>query len=174
MNANERDVIRRHGFLIHYVPLGGSDGCQYVNAHTHGVPESVGSDQLDWQVVVGIGTGAVHALFHDLYGRARAGERFRDGDRVEVFTTGRLAAAARREGMRVGLPVRFQAARDGREVLRVLLPDASYVLPGDEGHDPAWYPHQLGLDTDADTFPWGRAPGCGEVPECSRKEGGRP
>ena len=143
------------GFYIHMVPLGG-DAEQYINAHTHGVPESI-EGQLDFQTLAGIPANTIGRIMWDLYDRAKAGERFRDGDRSTI-SDGKL-------------PVRFKKVREGHpdrgDVLRVLLPCKNMKLPGEEGHDPTFFPLQATLDTEG-PLPWGAAPGCNDVPQCAK------
>jgi len=132
------------GFYIHLVPLGHG----YMNVHTHGIPETLGG-HLDLQVVVGLPSNTAMSLVWDLFRQIKAGKRFGDGSKGEVFD---------------GLPVRFkrfsEGHRDRGDVLRVILSCRHGKLPGEEGHDPGFAPLQTTLDTE--NLPWDDAPGHGE------------
>lgn len=142
------------GFYIHMVPLGG-EAQPYLNAHTHGVPETC-DGQLDFQTVVNLLPRTISEVMWELVDRVKKGERFNDGDAAMIFGTLRVTFKRFPEGH-----------ADRGDVLRVILPCSSNKLPGEEGHDPQFFPLQATLDTG--NLPWGEAPGCHDVPQCSRK-----
>jgi hypothetical protein len=143
------------GFYIHFVPL--SETEPYINAHTHGVPQSW-PGQLDFQVVVNVGPESCATIFWNLVNRVKEGERFKDGDRVHEVLQQPVLLKKFPEGH-----------PDRGDVLRVLIPNSKAdppTLPGDEGHDPEFFPLQASLDTE--NLPWGEAPGHDQVPGCER------
>lgn len=183
MHEWEANAMEESGFYIHFVPL--SEDEPYVNAHTHGVPETWGAGpcimcgtegddlainpacagcrgtgrvtaQLDFQIVVNVGPDSCAKIFWDLADRVKAGERFKCGDRVHEILRQPILLREFPEGH-----------PDRGTVLRVLIPNSQVepaTLPGDEGHDPEFFPLQETLDTE--NLPWGDAPGHGDVPEC--------
>lgn len=182
MRPNETKAMKDCGFYIHYVPL--SEDEPYANAHTHGVPETWGAGpctlcgteggdlainpacggcrgtgkvdaQLDFQIVVAIAPDSAARIFWDLVDRVKEGERFKCGDRVHEI---------------LKQPILLRECPEGHPergtVLRVLIPNSQVTpatLPGDEGHDPEFFPLQESLDTE--NLPWGDAPGHRDVPE---------
>jgi hypothetical protein len=131
------------GFYIHLVPLGRG----YMNAHSHGIPETL-DGHLDFQIVIELTADVAMNLVWDLFHQVKDGKRFSDGDRGEVFD---------------GLPVLFKQVPEGHpdrgDVLRVLLSSKEGTLPGDDDHDPEFAPLQATLDTE--NLPW-EAPGHGD------------
>lgn len=162
MYPNEVRSMEECGFYIHHVPLSRSQ--PYINAHTHGVPESW-EGQLDFQIVVNIGPESCYQIFWDLVDRTKEGERFKDGDRVHEILKQPVLLKEVWEGRNL------QKGYAGRKVLRILLPDSRVdpaTLPGDEGHDPEFFPLQETLDTEH--LPWDDIPGHRDVPDCDRGE----
>jgi len=172
MHEWELEAMKDCGFYIHFVPLGNHH--PYINAHTHGVPESWGAGpcklcgtegddfsinpacggcrgagkvdpQLDFQIVVNVGPDSCSEIFWDLVERVEEGERFRDGDRVHEILKQPILLKKVWEAKDPG------KGYPGREVLRILLPNSKAsppTLPGDKEHDPEFFPLQETLDTE--------------------------
>lgn len=91
--------------------------CYAANFHTHGMENY---NHLDFQVVLNIDEQLACYILDTFANRVRAGERFQDGDYVKgIF-----------EDCDVRLD-NFEEA--GRQVLRVIIPDANNLFPGEEG-----------------------------------------
>lgn len=123
MELHEQNCIREYGFFVHLVPTGDVHGqCNY---HTHGVFDTFG--HLDFQIVLPVPQNVVGALFHMLVNEVKSGKKFEAG--VEYY------------GMVVDpkMPTVFKLVwEQGRQVLRMLIPDPKGVVPGQEGCDPGY------------------------------------
>ena len=110
--------------LIHLVANGACDECGAVetdflpymcNAHTHGL-ERYG--HLDFQMVLLLPTEEIGRILNTLGLRVQSGERFRSGDMVS--------------GIYEDCDVRLDEYEEtGRKVLRVIIPDANNIFPGE-------------------------------------------
>jgi hypothetical protein len=117
LETKEKEMIKKNGFFAHYVT---DPNCRYVNYHTHGFRKTW--DQDDFQIVVLLPPQLAHSLFWTFADRVRAGEHFKEGDRVDKII---------REH-----PVCLRKAREGgRDVLRIILPDKNGLFPEDAGVD---------------------------------------
>ena len=120
-----------HGFVIHYTQARPDDdrnliGGQTVaaNYHTHGFRETWQHEDL--QIVFPLRPEVAHGIFWAFANRVRDGESF-FADRDYLGLLG--------GGMRVKLINRVEG---DRSVLRILLPDAQGLLPGEQGCDPTF------------------------------------
>lgn len=130
----EGECMERDGFFVHWVQLG-----DYVNTHTHGFPATW--DHRDFGVVLPIDLDTASAIFWRLAELVESGRKLEDG---QVY-----------DDVLQGLRVRLALAREvDRDVLRVLLPDKSGKLPGEEGCDPI-FDGQARVDTDKPPTPTG-------------------
>ena len=85
------------------------------NAHTHGL-ERYG--HLDFQMVLFLPTEEIGRILNTLGLRVQSGERFRSGDMVS--------------GIYEDCDVRLDEYEEtGRKVLRVIIPDANNIFPGE-------------------------------------------
>lgn len=106
----QEECMRKDGFYMHFVQE--EEGA--INAHTHGFDVTFG--HKDFQIVFPIPPKVVTSLFWTFRDRLAAGERFNPGDEVtRIIKTFKVGLALAEEG--------------GREVLRVMLPDAEGRLP---------------------------------------------
>lgn len=104
----EARQLRKHGFYVHFIVEGLSNGM--ADIHTHGIRESFG--HAEFQLTVNVGDRNALAIFHALVDRVRAGEVFRTG--VDYKDIAR------------GYKTRFiDATEGGRPVLRLVVPDVS-------------------------------------------------
>ena len=111
-------------WLIHLVANGACDECGEVetdflpytcNAHTHGL-ERYG--HLDFQMVLFLPTEEIGRILNTLGLRVQSGERFQSGDMVS--------------GIYEDCDVRLDEYEEtGRKVLRVIIPDANNIFPGE-------------------------------------------
>jgi hypothetical protein len=122
------DHLRKHGFYAHFVAEEFADLphplSHFVNFHTHGFEETWGHP--DFQIVMPIRPETALDLFWIFANRVKAGEKFEVGKRYKEI------AAAPYDTLLV------KAREAGRDVLRVLLPDAKNRMPGDKGVDPGF------------------------------------
>ena len=112
-------------WVIHLVANGACDECGEIetgflpymcNAHTHGL-ERYG--HLDFQMVLFLPTEEIGRILNTLGLRVQSGERFRSGDMVS--------------GIYEDCDVRLDEYEEtGRKVLRVIIPDANNIFPGEE------------------------------------------
>lgn len=117
IEARDREWIEKYGFLIHYVP--GPD--DWINAHTHGLAESMG--HADLQIVFPLRPEQAASFFHGVVDKIRAGAKYKAGD-VEM---GVLLDKHERP-----IPLEFSDATEcDRPVLRVLIPDQFGRAPSD-------------------------------------------
>lgn len=106
-------ALAKYGYYIHYVMDAGPMG---LNAHTHGLVESFGHPDL--QIVLPLSTNMVGSLLADAVALIKNGRRFASGE-----VTG---------GIVKNYNVKFLAAREnGRDVLRIIIPDAAGNLDYD-------------------------------------------
>jgi hypothetical protein len=104
------DCMTKYGFYTHFVFDDDHDNSPSgVNLHTHGVTESVGHP--DFQITISLDPEIANGIFHNLYDRVKAGDRFGEG----VVASNILGG-----GMKVTF---INAVECGRSVLRVILPD---------------------------------------------------
>ena len=107
ISREEQENLESYGWYSHFV-VGGDEGQQWANYHTHGLPEHYG--HLDFQFVLPIDGGTLHALATKLVDRVKKGERFVAGMHVSGLM-------AKYEVLLI------QTTESGRSVLRVILPD---------------------------------------------------
>jgi hypothetical protein len=111
----QKDNLKKHGFYMHYVPI---DDEECIDAHTHGLKESFGHDDL--QIVLPIPQSTASGVLWSAVERIRDGEQLQPGQRYERIIK--------------SLPVELVWARDEvRDLIRILLPDEHGLLPGDYG-----------------------------------------
>lgn len=126
--------IAKYGFAVHGVH-DYPDG--FANYHTHGIAETVGHP--DFQIVMPLPFDVSMSIFWTLFRRVKDGERFAAGQSADRVIK--------------GYQVRFLEAReDGRDVLRLLLPDKNGKFPGEPGCVPAWA-QQATVRLGGDLFP---------------------
>lgn len=114
VSFQEKENLESHGWYSHFVvPEAGQD---WVNYHTHGLPEHYGHP--DFQFVLPIDGNTLHALATKLVDRVKKGERFAGGQRVSGIT----------QKHDVLLIETTETQSNRRRVLRVILPDESGVL----------------------------------------------
>lgn len=108
------EQLEKHGFYMHMV--GGPEG--FVNAHTHGFQKTWG--HTDFQIVLNVGQKTISSIFWEFADRVKAGEVFHGGMLVDKII--------KKYAVKLD-----QNTETGRDVLRVLLPDADGRFPGDSG-----------------------------------------
>ena len=122
------DQLRKCGFYAHFVaeefaglphPLS-----HLVNYHTHGFDETWGHPDL--QIVLPLKPATAMDIFWVLAERVKAGEKFEAGKRYSVVAKAPYDAMF------------FKAQEAGRDVLRILIPDAKNRMPEDEGVEPLY------------------------------------
>lgn len=102
--------MKQYGFYTHFVFDDDHDNSPSgVNLHTHGISES--ADHPDFQITVSLDPEVANGIFHNLYDRVKAGDRFGEGVVAKDILGG---------GMKVTF---ISAVECGRPVLRVILPD---------------------------------------------------
>ena len=122
-----------YGFFIHGTPA--NDG-EYMNFHTHGVPESF--NHQDIQIVMPFDPGITAQVIHNIVDLIKNGNRFVNG------STSQDVLSEYRGKKQV---VRFiDAVESGRQVLRVLIPDKNGFFPEDVECDPR-FKKQIGVVT---------------------------
>lgn len=90
-----------------------------ANFHTHGMDKY---NHPDFQLVLGCNMQLAGYILNTLGARVRAGERFKDGDYVK--------------GIFEDCDVRLDTYEEtGRNVLRVIVPDANNLFPDEAGCD---------------------------------------
>jgi hypothetical protein len=109
-SREEQQNLESYGWYSHFV-VGEGDGQNWVNYHTHGLPEHYG--HLDFQFVLPIDGGTLHALATKLVDRVKKGERFVAGMRV----SGLMGE------YEVLLIQTIESRSMPRSVLRAILPD---------------------------------------------------
>lgn len=129
MREHEAKLMKEYGFVVHYVFE--TDKHEFngmINAHTEGVQENFG--HLDLQIVLPLPQETVHPVLTGMVHRIKTeGVVFEpDTKNSEVL-----------EGYDVYLKV---FTHHGKDVLRVILPDAKGRLPFDEGCE-AIYKQQM-------------------------------
>jgi len=104
------DALTSYGWYSHFV-LPENGGQQWVNYHTHGLPELYG--HLDFQLVLPIDRITLHALATKLVKRVQKGERFAPSMRVSGIL----------DNHDILLAKTMETRSIDRPVLRVILPD---------------------------------------------------
>lgn len=120
-NKEDEANIKKHGFVAHYVfPI---DGSKWANYHTHGLTKT--KNHLDLQVVLPINPEIVHSIIWAFVRKITEKRTFKDGDLVNEIIE--------------NYPVKLKKTiEDGRQILRVLLPDENGLFNGDKGCDPLY------------------------------------
>lgn len=115
----QNESIQKYGWFAHYVgELEGHRETNLVNFHTHGLSDT--HNHLDFQVVLPVPTNVCHSIFWRLV------ELIEDG---RIFEEDEVASGV------IGndYQVTFKKVREGnRQVMRVIMPDASGILDKDE------------------------------------------
>lgn len=114
----EAEKMSKSGFFMHYVPYN-EEG--YVSSHTHGVKKSW--NHPDFEIVIPVGPETANSIMWELVNRVKKGETFEAGKKYDRVI----------KGFEVGFA---WAVEDGRDVLRVILPDKNGLFPEDDGVDP--------------------------------------
>lgn len=111
LNPQEEQFLKSHGWYSHLMFPTDVES-QWVNYHTHGLPEHYG--HLDFQFILPLDRATLHSLATILVDRVKKGERFADGMQV--------SGVARKYD--VLLFKTNESQSNQRSVLRVILPDA--------------------------------------------------
>lgn len=106
LQETQAENIEKYGFCIHYVS--DSDSPELINAHTHGISSSF--DHKDFQIVLNLHPSVVQSIFFNLVESLKSGNRFEHNQKVN-------------EIIRYFQIKLIDAVEDGRQVLRVILPD---------------------------------------------------
>jgi hypothetical protein len=117
----QREMMEKHGWIVHYVTHDHDCSPTGVNIHTHGLPEKFG--HLDIQIVCPLSQMVAHGVLYNCVAKIKEGKTFVPGEVVEGLVTN-------------GYKVKFVQAREmGRDVLRLIIPDKSNnVERGDLTH----------------------------------------
>lgn len=108
----EREWMAKYGWVYHYVSFPGEN--QIANIHTHGFEENY--NHIDFQIVLKYQTELVQGIFNALYYHVKKGKVFESGKYYSEVVS--------------GYEVLMQTfEEDGREVLRVILPDEKGLFP---------------------------------------------
>lgn len=110
LTPQEEEMLKSRGWYSHLV-LPEDAEQQWVNYHTHGLPELYG--QLDFQFVLPVNPQTLHRLASTLVERVKKGERFGANMRLRGVM----------ENHDVLLLKTHESQTDSRQVLRVILPD---------------------------------------------------
>ena len=106
----QKEAMAKYGWVCHAVYGKNCHPCG-ANCHTHGISDTW--NHLDFQVVLPIEMEIVHGIFARFVDKIKDGERFEDGDVVKEIIGN-------------DMPVKLIAAAEGdRNVLRIILPDAT-------------------------------------------------
>lgn len=109
--------LAKHGWYVHLIANDDSSPTGF-QAHTHGLREA--ADHADFQVVVPLPQNLVHDILINLVDRVKTGERFEVKSQADNVIGNALRVA-------------FLAVKeDGRDVLRVILPDGKGKLGREE------------------------------------------
>src|SRR4029077_9408842 len=115
----DEEALTSYGWYSHFV-LSENGGQQWVNYHTHGLPELYG--HLDFQLVLPIDRATLHALATKLVKRVQKGERFAPSVRVSGIL----------DNHDIFLAKTMETRSIDRPVLLAILPDKDGNL--DEAH----------------------------------------
>lgn len=128
MNLFEAECMDKYGFYVHMVFFTKpTNAKKYMNHHTHGLPETY--NHKDIQLVFIMPTNIIGGIFHSIVDRIKDGVIFEPGKRYDQVL--------------VGYDVKFiDAVENGREVLRVILPDKEGRFPDEQELEPP-YSYQL-------------------------------
>lgn len=99
----QKERLSNHGYYVHVV----FDDKGSINAHTHGLENF---DHLNFQVVVPLPENVLNGIFVGLVDLVKSGEKFKHNQKVDGVI----------KNYQVKL---FKTKEDGRDVLRVILPD---------------------------------------------------
>ena len=111
VSSQEKENLESYGWYSHFVvPEGGQN---WVNYHTHGLPEHYGHP--DFQFALPVDGKTLHILATRLVNRVKKGERFAAGPRVSGIM----------QKHDVLLIETTETQSNRRRVLRVILPDNS-------------------------------------------------
>jgi len=131
----EREIIEKHGWLIHFVTE--PDGLGLVNVHTHNIDNFLGHP--DFQIVYPLEPNVAGGILHGLVDKIKEGSKFKEGDEAN--------------GILKGMPVGFMAVKEGnRFVLRVILPDTDGVVARGKIAKPFDLQFQTEDDVETDEF----------------------
>lgn len=115
----ELEILKKHGWLIHFVTE--PDSLGLVNVHTHNINNFLGHP--DFQIAYPLEPNVAGGILHGLVDKIKKGSKFKEGDETD--------------GILKGMPVGFFAVKEGnRYVLRVILPDANGVVARDRIAEP--------------------------------------
>lgn len=116
----QAEIMKRWGWIVHYVFEHEEQLEPFLNVHTHGLTEKHGHPDLQICLAakLGVPPGVVHTLIHAAVRQIEAGVVFKHGSQSDQVME--------------SYAVRFVDAKEnGRPVLRILLPDKSGAFPGD-------------------------------------------
>ena len=126
MNADEKNLeqvqawhdeqMAKHGWFAHFV-FDDVEKPNGINFHTHGLDQTY--DHLDFQIVLPLQHKTAHSIFWELARMLEAGRRFSSGDRVSNVIS--------------NYDIKLVQVEDnGRNVLRIIFPDAAGHLEKEE------------------------------------------
>lgn len=128
MWAHEQEMLDKYGWVVRYVFE--TDAHEFdglANIYTKGLPESFGHPNI--QVVLPLPQDIIHSVLLGMVESIKTGV---------VFESGVISDEVLR-----GMPVTFKTFKNnGKEVLRLLLPDPNGILPTDPSCQEA-YKRQL-------------------------------
>lgn len=118
VKQKEMEMMKKYGWIVHYIfPTEESEEPQMVNIHTHGLQESY--NHLDIQMTLPVDQATAHGVLGTVVMHIKDGKTFKAEETSDVVL----------EGFDVYF---FAATEDGRDVLRIVLPDPNGKMPFDE------------------------------------------
>lgn len=108
------DMIRKNGWASHYIPYDNR-----INYHTHGVELTY--NHLDFQITFPMPMESAHHIAGVLVQAVKDGEKFEEGKEYVGYLVGEYKLSFKKY------------MENGRDVLRVLLPDENNRLPHEQG-----------------------------------------
>lgn len=121
MREKERELIKQYGWITHYTFE--TEKREYnglCNIHTHGLTET--QNHLDLQIVIPLPQNIAHGVITQAISLIKAGTSFKDGDSSSEILN--------------GADVYFRKFQEnGRDVLRIILPDEHNKFPEDDDCD---------------------------------------
>lgn len=110
VNDWHKKQVEKHGWYVHYVTSDDDESPTGTNIHTHGIRETF--NHPDLQIVIPLPQEVVMSVLHVAVNRIKEGESFSEGMRRSNILAGDYDVTF------------IKAKENGREVIRIVLPDA--------------------------------------------------
>lgn len=123
LKKQEEEMLKKYGWVVHFVFPEKEEDSWHVNYHTHGLQENF--NHMDLQVTLPIDKELVHSILHDVVNDIKNGMKYEENKRYSNVIQ--------------GFDVKFKKFKEKeREVLRLMFPDANGFLPDENGCDPIY------------------------------------